>query len=67
MKLDQSKKTKLSDYSPIYINAANGWIYFTNESDGNSLYKIKIDGTDETNLNDNASENVIVIGNGFAI
>lgn len=38
------------------------WIYYTNGGDYNKLYKIKIDGTGKTKLNDDASYNINVVG-----
>jgi len=38
------------------------WIYYTNSSDGNSLYKIRTDGTGRTKLNDESSLRINVVG-----
>lgn len=47
---------KLSDDSSIErIHMADGWLYYTNSSDGATLYKIRPDGNDRTKLNDEFS------------
>lgn len=38
------------------------WIYYVNESKGNSLYKVKVDGTSRTSLNSSDSTIIDIIG-----
>ena len=50
MKPDGSQKTKIYEYKFLnhansYLNVADDWIYFQNEHKGDSLYRVKIDGT----------------------
>jgi hypothetical protein len=45
------------------LNISNGWIYYSNASDGNKLYKIKVDGTSKTKLNDIATSCINVVDN----
>lgn len=50
MKFDGSQKTKIYEYKYLnhantFINVANGWIYFQNEHENNTLYRINFDGT----------------------
>jgi len=50
MRFDGSQKTTIYEYNFLnhantFINVANGWIYFQNEHDGDTLYRVKIDGT----------------------
>ena len=40
----------------------NDWIYFQNDNDKNSLYKMRLDGSDRTKLNDEYSRNINIIG-----
>jgi hypothetical protein len=55
IKLDGTGKMKISDDMVSNLNVSGGWIYFTNESDGNNIYKIRTDGTDRIKLNDDYS------------
>ena len=55
MKPDGSQKTKIYDYDFLnhansYLNVVDDWIYFQNEHDGDSLYRVKIDGTKEERM-----------------
>ena len=50
MKPDGSQKTKIFEYKYLnhansYLNVADDWIYFQNEHEGDTLYRVKIDGT----------------------
>ncbi len=50
MKPDGSDKTDIFEYKYLnhanyYLNVANGWIYFKNEGENDSLYRVKIDGS----------------------
>ena len=44
----------LNNRNPWYINVADGWVYYS--SARGSIYKVRTDGTEETQLNDCASE-----------
>lgn len=45
------------------LNVSNGWIYYSNLSDGKKLYKIRIDGTSKTKLNDIPTMSINVVDN----
>ena len=50
MKPDGSQRTDIYEYNFLnhantFINVVNGWIYFQNEYDNDTLYRVKIDGT----------------------
>lgn len=44
------------------LNAAGGWVYYSNASDGGSVYKIRTDGTERTKLNDRSSKFINIAG-----
>ncbi len=48
-------------YTPLE-RVINDWIYYVNEDDGNSLYKVRPDGTDRTKLNSSDSSIIDIIG-----
>lgn len=45
------------------INVSNGWIYYCNDSQNSSLYKIRCDGTQRTKLADDRPNSIHVIRN----
>jgi len=49
-------------YNKGLVAVQGEWIYYTNNSDGNSLYKIRTDGTGKTKLNDESSLRINVVG-----
>lgn len=49
-KKDGSLKIKLSNNFGKYINVVGDWIYYSRYGGGNGIYKVRIDGTDETKL-----------------
>lgn len=51
---------KLCDDEAYFINVVGEYIYYTNSSDNDSIYKIKVDGTGRTKLTDIGFINVIV-------
>ena len=53
MKTDGTKSEKLSDDNILSLFIDNDWIYYYTD---NSLYKIKIDGTNRTKIEDTASK-----------
>ncbi|MCC5912688.1 MAG: DUF5050 domain-containing protein [Clostridiaceae bacterium] len=56
-----NNKEKLNDDYSNWLNVQGDWVYYVNESDENSLYKIKTDGTQRTKLNDRYSWGVNVL------
>lgn len=48
-------------YSPLE-RVIDDWIYYVNEEDGSSLYKVKVDGTNRTRLNSFDSTIIDIIG-----
>lgn len=67
MKSDGSSKTKLFDKAGAFLNAANGWLYFSNsyyaaDSDMQKLFKIKADGSSKTKLTDHKVSYVNLAG-----
>ncbi|KNY25162.1 stalk domain-containing protein [Pseudobacteroides cellulosolvens] len=50
MPFDTKKKMNLCDDKAIQILLYGDWIYYINETDGSSVYKIKTDGTSRTKL-----------------
>lgn len=54
VRIDGSDQTKLvSDIEADYLNVADDWIYFTHP--GGNVYKVKTDGTNLTQLNEDIS------------
>lgn len=45
-----------------FLNAYQGWIYYSNDGDKGALYKVKADGTSRIKLNNEASVDIHVIG-----
>lgn len=60
LNLDTMEKTKLTDDNVQYIAGYEDWIYYSNYSRGGYLYKIKTDGTENTELNNVDSEDVYI-------
>ncbi|WP_327947044.1 DUF5050 domain-containing protein [Brevibacillus laterosporus] len=51
LKTDGMKSTKLTDDQINSVIVNSYWIYYSNVTDGNKLYKIKTDGTSKQNKN----------------
>ena len=47
---DGSEKMKICDRVADHINVLDGWIYFVSHSDGNAIFRVRTDGTDEARL-----------------
>ena len=62
MRLDGSEKQLLTDVAcdNYIIDVTGNWIYYSNDDDGSSLYKMRIDGTEIKKLNNDASRNMQV-------
>lgn len=52
IKTDGTNRSQLTDYisMPFEVDAAGDWIYFINNSDGNTIYTMKTDGTNQTKI-----------------
>lgn len=62
---NSANKVKLSDDEANNINVYNGFIYYTNETDGGKIYKMKIDGTGNTKLSDDSRSSNVSVVDGF--
>lgn len=62
IKKDGTKKTKIIDDAPYYINVVGNWIYYSNEYYYGHLYKIKTDGSGRTPINVDATDFVMAKG-----
>jgi hypothetical protein len=51
MNTDGSEKMKICDDSCYYLNVSGDYIFYSNHTDGNRLYRINKDGTGKTALN----------------
>ena len=60
--VDGSGQQKLCDDEGIFLNAIDGWVYYTNCSDNYTLYRISIDGSERQKLNDDDSGYPNVVG-----
>ncbi len=54
--------TDSDDDKRMHVNIVGDWIYYSNVSDGHKLYKVRIDGTEKTKLNNECSWYINVIG-----
>jgi hypothetical protein len=45
MEIDGTNKTKISNDNAQNIQIVGDWIYYENQNDNKSLYRIRIDGT----------------------
>lgn len=52
---DGDEKLRLINGYCYYVNVADGWIYYQNDSEYGYIYKIRTDGTEETRLNEEDS------------
>ncbi|MCP1311454.1 DUF5050 domain-containing protein [Paenibacillus tyrfis] len=52
--------TKLSDDSANYINAEKGWLYYSNKTDKEKIYRIKLDGSKREKISDDSVNYVVV-------
>jgi len=55
----KNRKTITSDYAG-YLTIVNDYIYYINASDGNKVYRMKIDGTQEQKISDDKTYNMCV-------
>jgi hypothetical protein len=44
------------------LNYANGWLYYYNRDDNNSIYKVRIDGSEIIKVNDDSSWLINIVG-----
>lgn len=51
MRADGTERKILTEDTVRYFNVAEGWIYYTSGSDGESINKMRTDGTEVTKLN----------------
>ena len=58
---DQKIEKVTEDSSLGSFNVYEDWIYYSNQSDGYKLYKIKTDGTNRTKLNDRLSTYINIV------
>ena len=58
--LETMSNTKLIDIRAQYIAVYDGWIYYSNYSNGGYLYKVRTDGTENTRLNEECSIDIYV-------
>jgi uncharacterized protein YjdB len=63
IKTDGSGKTEIIQEQARYINVKDGWIYYVDNSNGNHLYKIRIDGNEKTILARNIDNRPILVDN----
>ncbi|MFE8701516.1 DUF5050 domain-containing protein [Cytobacillus sp. FJAT-54145] len=60
---DLTMETLLASYEdPSYINILNGWVYFRSGWNNGRIFKIRTDGTELTQINDDSSTNILVRG-----
>lgn len=52
----------MTDDQAEFLNVAGDWIYYSNASDENKLYKIKTDGTNKTKISDETALFIQVAG-----
>jgi predicted small secreted protein len=62
MKVDGTQATVLTNDKVSCLNIMGDWIYYINNSDNRSVYKIKIDGSDRTMLCGGKVINMTVLG-----
>jgi hypothetical protein len=62
MRHDGSDKIKLCGDTALYLNIANGWIYYQKAGGDKAIYKIRTNGTQRTPIKSGYFENVIVYG-----
>jgi len=60
--LDGSDRRVLSRDTAYFINVVGDWLYYSNFSEGEAIFRIKNDGSEREALNTEASRNVTVIG-----
>ena len=46
----------------VYLNVADGWIYYVNLADKSTIYKMRVDGEKVEKLNDHNSSHINVVG-----
>ena len=59
---DGTQRQELNDDMCGSINITNGWVYYTNESDGSCIYKIRTDGTERQKISEDKSFSIVVDG-----
>ncbi len=61
--IDGSNKAVINDVDACFmLNVSDGWIYYRNNSDNGSIYKIGTDGSDRTKVNPDDSSCINVVG-----
>jgi len=62
LKIDGTNNFMICDDTAEFINVSGDWIYYSNVSDANKLYKIKTDGTGKIKINDDDAMFINVVG-----
>ena len=60
--ISSGAKVKLNEDKSWYINAYGDWVYYSNASNGNKLYKVRKDGSRRIKLNDDLTFHINIIG-----
>jgi fibronectin type 3 domain-containing protein len=55
-------RVKLNDDKSWWINVFGDWVYYSNANDGNKLYKVRKDGSGRTQLNNEFTCHINIIG-----
>ncbi|SHI00942.1 DUF5050 domain-containing protein [Clostridium intestinale] len=63
MNTDGTNITLLRAVNGIELNAINDWVYYINESDGNTLHRVKDDGSIDEKLNNFPITDINITGN----
>ena len=53
---------KLTDDLSSFLNISDGWIFYTNESEENKLYKMRLDGSEKIKLSEDVVNSPNVVG-----
>ncbi|WP_180994167.1 DUF5050 domain-containing protein [Bacillus sp. Marseille-P3661] len=62
-KTDLTMDTLLTaSVDPTYINVLDGWVYYRSGWDNGNIFKIRIDGTEKTQINNDSSTSILVRG-----
>jgi hypothetical protein len=62
MKKDGSDNTMIYDHSVYYLNVSNGFLYFSDYDDGQTLYRMAPDGSKKWQLSEIKADYVNVVG-----
>ncbi|MBE7022534.1 MAG: DUF5050 domain-containing protein [Ruminococcaceae bacterium] len=60
------EKTRLGDASGVYLNVLDGWVYYTDAATGNSIWRIRTDGSSKELLYEEPEHglgNLTLVGN----